>query len=250
MQTLFALTAALSLATSPAQALDHGAWQQVLTTHVSSSGRVDYAAIKAAGALDGYVADLAAAPLPADQDARIALWINAYNALTVDLIADNWPLASIRDLDGGKVWSKRSFTVAGEPVTLDDLEHKKLRPITDGRIHAAVNCASIGCPPLSRTAFTASGLDGQLDAAAERWAAGNGVVIDRAAKTARFNKIFDWYSEDFVVDGDTDPPGVSGKLAEAANWVAAHSSPDVAAWLRAGGYDAGWADYDWAVNKK
>ncbi len=244
---MLSLLLAAALA-APAHAVDHSAFQQVLSTYVDARGRVDYAGIKESGALDGYLADVAAAALPASQDERIALWVNAYNALTIDMIADEWPVGSIRDLDGGKVWDTRKFTVAGEQLSLNDIEHGKLRPLTDGRIHAAVNCASRGCPPLQRTAFQGASLDSQLDAAAESWAAGNAVVIDRDANSVRFSKIFDWYADDFAVDGDPEPAGLSGKKAEAANWVAAHADPDTAAWLRAGGYSADWNRYDWSVN--
>ncbi|RME25362.1 MAG: DUF547 domain-containing protein [Deltaproteobacteria bacterium] len=244
---MMSLLLSVALAT-PARAVDHDAFQRVLSTYVDARSRVDYAGIHQAGALDGYLADIAAAELPASRNERIALWINAYNALTIDLIADAWPVASIRDLDGGKVWDTRRFTVAGESLTLNDIEHRRLRPLTDGRIHAAVNCASLGCPPLPRTVFRGATLDSQLDAAAESWVASNAVAIDRDHNTVRFSRIFDWYAEDFAVEGDPDPPGLSGRKAEAANWVAAHADPDTAAFLRAGGYTAEWDRYDWSVN--
>lgn len=242
---------ALVLVVAPAaQALDHSPWQGVLSAHVSPSGRVDYAAIKDSGAVDAYLQSLATANEPSGSADKVAFWINAYNALTVDLVADNWPLSSIRDIDGGTVWDTRSFTVAGQQLTLNDIEHRRIRPIADGRIHAAVSCASEGCPPLSRTAFLGASLESQLDAVARGWASTNAVVIDRSAGTAKFNQIFDWYGDDFVVDGDADPAGVEGKLAEAANWVASYSSDDTAAWLRAGGYRADWSSYSWSVNSQ
>lgn len=231
-----------------AAAVDHAPLQQVLSAHVSPSGQVDYAAIQASGALDAYLDDVARAALPASDAERLALWINAYNALTIDLVADAWPLSSIMELDGGKVWSTRRYTVAGESLTLDELENQRIRPLGDARIHAAVNCASMGCPPLARTVFEGASLQSQLDAAAVRWVAGNAVVIDRGAGTARFNQIFDWYGEDFV--GGTAPAGVDGELGQAAAWAARYASPEVAAWLRAGGYRADWNPYSWAVNGK
>lgn len=246
---LHPLTLLLALA-RPAAALDHAPLQAVLTAHVAADGRVDYAAIARSEALDPYLEALAAAPLPADPGQRLALWINAYNALTIDLVADSWPLGSIMELDGGKVWDTRRYTVAGEQLTLNQLEHERIRPVADGRVHAAINCASLGCPPLSRAVYTAEGLQAQLDAAARAWAVGNAVVIDRQAGTARFNAIFDWFGEDFVVEGDAAPPGLSGELAEAAAWVAAYAPPDTAAWLRAGGYQASFGTYDWAINAR
>lgn len=233
-------------APAPAAPLDHQPWQAVLSAHVGADGRVDYAAIEASGALEGYVAALATATEPQDPDARLAFWINAYNALTVDLVADAWPLSSIRDLDAGKVWDTRRFVVAGQALTLNQVEHERIRPLGDGRIHAAVNCASLGCPALAREAYQGPTLQAQLDAAARRWVATNAWVADRAAGTVRFNQIFEWYADDFV--RATPPPGQGGALGQAAAWVAGYAPVADAAWLRSGAFQAAWADYDWSVN--
>ena len=92
------------LLVSLAFALDNTAYQQALTRYVDARGRVDYAGLKAAGALDGYVAALATAAEPAGKADKMAFWINAYNALTLDLVADSYPLACIKDLHGGNPW--------------------------------------------------------------------------------------------------------------------------------------------------
>jgi len=240
----------LTLMVSSALALDHGALQQALTAHVSSRGSVDYAGLKASGALDGYLEQLATAPEPAGRDEKMAFWINAYNALTLDLIADNYPLSSIRDLDGGDPWGTRRFPVAGREVTLNDIEHSILRPMGDARIHAAVNCASRGCPPLASTAFTGSGLDRQLDDVARRWIRTNGVTIDSSAGTVGLSKIFEWYGDDFLgAYGGTDIPGVDGKQEAALNFAARYL-PDQATWIQQGGYTVTFSDYSWALNKQ
>lgn len=222
--------------------------QAILDAHVDASGRVDYQGIKAAGALDGYLGSLATAALPSSDSERAALWINAYNALTLDLIADSWPIASIRDLDGGKVWDTRKFVVAGASVTLNDIEHKRLRPMGDPRVHAALNCASVGCPPLNRSAFEAKKLSAQLDAAMRAWVSSNAVAIDRGANAVAFNRIFDWYADDFTGKSSTDIPGVSGKAEAAATTLAPYTSATDASFLLKGGYSVGWIEYDWAVN--
>ena len=236
----------LTLASS-ARAQEAGPWQAVLDTYVDDAGTVDYAALHAAHPLDAWLSQLASATEPTGPKARMAFWINAYNALTVDLVADNWPLQSIRDLDQGHPWTTRHFTVAGQDRTLDDIE-KHLRAAGDPRVHAALNCASKGCPPLSRTALSGDTLDSQLDDAAARFIATDGMRIEAAAHKVLFNRIFDWYAADFQDDTDTDPPGLTGKLAEAASWAATHAPADQAAWLRAGGYQADWLEYDWRVN--
>jgi hypothetical protein len=233
---------------SSAMALDPGAWQQVLSASVDSRGNVNYAAVHAAGVLDGYLAGLAQATEPSARAEKMAFWINAYNALTVDLVADNWPLRSIRDLDGGDPWGTRSFTVAGRQVTLNDIEHKILRPMGDARIHAAVNCASRGCPPLARQAFTGAALDAQLDAVAQSWVRGSGARVDPATGTVTLSRIFEWYGEDFVASyGLPDVPGIAGKQEAAANFVARYW-PDQAAYLHGGGYTVAYSTYDWSVN--
>jgi len=230
-----------------AQAADVGA---VFARHVDGAGRVDYAAAAADDELEAVVKALETATEPTERAAKMAFWINAYNVLTVDLVADSWPLGSIRDLDGGNPWDARTFTVAGKQVTLNDIEHKILRPMGDPRIHAAVNCASLGCPPLLAKPFTAAGLDSELDAASRTWATTTGVHIDQAANTVALNKIFDWYGDDFKKDAAADVPGVEGKADAAVQFLAKYLPESEASWLMAGGYTTSWAGYSWRVNAK
>ena len=241
-------TAAL-LSTAALAAPSPAPYQAVLDQHLRQ-GRVDYAAIQRTGALDGTLDGLAKATEPTAPAEKMAFWINAYNALTIDLIADEWPVSSIRDLDGGKVWDSRSFTVAGRAVTLNDIEHRILRPMGDPRIHAAVNCASVGCPPLPAGAFTAANLDAELTAASRRWVASNGASIDQAGGVVRLSRIFDWYGDDFVPRADRAIPGLDPKQAAAIDFLADHAEPAVATWLAGGGYRVEWQPYDWAVNAR
>ena len=234
--------------TLSAAAMDHSGLQAVLSAHVDSSGNVDYAAVKSSGALEAYLEGLQGAAEPAGQAEKMAFWINAYNALTIDLIADNYPINSIRDLDGGDPWNARRFSVAGRQVTLNDIEHNIIRPMGDARIHAAVNCASRGCPPLSRTAFTGAGLDGQLDAVSRAWISGNGISIQDGAVS--LNQIFDWYGDDFIPDSDVDIPGVDGKAEAALSFAARYLPAEQAAFIKAGGYTVGYGRYDWALNQQ
>ncbi len=227
----------------------HAGLQRALDGRVVA-GRVDYAALKAAPqALDGYLAEVAAASLTGMSAAeKKAFYVNAYNALTLDLVADNYPLASIRDLDGGKPWSARRFKVAGRDLTLDDIEHTELRPLGDPRIHAAINCAAVGCPPLAPKVFTAANLDAQLDVAARAWAA----TATLKDGVLTLNAIFDWFGDDFVPTYGArrfDIPGLDGKAEAAANFVAAYA-PDKAEALKKGGYTVKYAAYDWALNRK
>ena len=239
-----------ALLVTTAFAFDFTAYQAVLDTHVNDGGRVNYAAVKEAGALDATLTALQDAAEPTDRSEKIAFWLNAYNALTIDLIADNFPLASIRDLDGGNPWDTRRFKVAGRMVTLNDIENRILRPMGDPRVHAALNCASIGCPPLSKRAFDGKNLDRQLVAASKRWVEVNGVKVDAANKSVKLSSIFDWYGDDFKGMNDTDIPGFDGKQEGALNFVARYLPEDQAAFLRRGGFALSYSDYNWDVNKQ
>lgn len=239
---LLAATAAIGL----------GPWQRVLDTAVDEAGRLDHVLVARDPGLKSWLRQVASATEPSDPAARTAFSIHAYNALTVELVATAWPIDSIREIDHGKVWNTRTFTVAGQAVTLDQIE-TRLRAVGDPRVHAALNCASLGCPPPSRHAYTGPELDAQLDAAARRWMATNGVHIDRSKNQVAFSRIFKWYGDDFesawTKAGAPDIPGLAGH-AEAAAWFAARYRPQDAAWLRSGGYAVTWTTYDWRVNAR
>jgi hypothetical protein len=235
------------LGAGPAAA-DPGGWQRTLDGYVRPAG-VDYARVAQDKPLDAYLVALARTPPPGDRAGAMAYWINAYNALTVDLIADHWPLGSIRELDGGQPWKRRRFEVGGRSVTLDEIEHQILRPLGDPRVHAALNCASRGCPPLRPRAMSAAGLEAELDAAARAWVQGGGAVYDPASKTLRLSSIFDWFAEDFAVGPAASVPGLRPREAALAAWVARYSPPAQAAALRAGGYRVEFVPYDWTVNR-
>lgn len=224
------------------------AYDAVLRANVGSGG-VNYVGIGPTG-LDAALADIAQANLSkAGNDEKKAFYINAYNALTLDLVAEAWPVASIRDIEGGRVWSARSFVVAGETLTLDAIENQKLRPMGDPRIHAALNCASKGCPPLRNRAYTMVDLEPQLDDACRAWARGSGMRWE--GNTLQLTSIFDWYGDDFLAlygKESYDVPGLSGKQEAAVNFLATYADPTSAVKLRAGNFKTVWMVYDWSVN--
>lgn len=233
----------------PALAVDHTALQKVYDANLAN-GRVDYANIKAHPEdLQAYLKVVQTTPLASlAGDEKKAFLINAYNAYTIETIVTNYPLDSIMKLDGGKVWDTRKFNVGGVQMTLNQIENDNLRKTGDPRIHAAVNCASLGCPPLSPKVFTAQGLDGQLDAAAKRWASTQKVTPTEVV----VNKIFDWYGDDFTAKyGATyfDVPGLDGKAEAAVNFVSKYA-PDKAEMLKKGGYTVTFGEYSWALNKQ
>ena len=193
--------------------------------------------------MDAYIDRLAALPISTyGRPVQYAYWLNLYNALTIQVVLDHYPVASIRDIDispglfADGPWSKSLLEIEGERVSLNDIEHRILRPIwRDPRIHYGVNCASIGCPNLLQTAFTAENIEASLDQAARDYInhprgwylKGDRIVV---------SSIYVWFKPDFGSD-DAD---VIAHLKQ-------YSTPERAAELETA---EGIADdgYDWSLN--
>jgi len=178
----------------------HAAFSDLLKRYVSAAGNVDYAGLKKEhAALDAYLSALSK-NTPASswsRNEKLAYWINAYNAVTLDLILDNYPLTKITDLDKGKPWDKKIVTLGDERYTLNQIENEIIRPqFNEPRIHFAVNCAAASCPPLRNEAFVASKLESQLEEQTRSFIR-NEAYNALSGKTLRASKIFDWYGEDF-----------------------------------------------------
>jgi hypothetical protein len=245
-----------------ANEFDHGyeTYGRLLSQHVEGP-LVDYAALKADRAtLDRIVAsfdDSSARDEPRwTRDERMAFWINAYNVFTLRAIVDNYPIRSgwftlqprnsIRQIDD--VWTARRWQAAGRTVSLDDIEHEILRPaFKDARIHFAVNCASIGCPPLAEEPYRAVSLDAQLDAAARRYLGSpQGLRID--GRTLRVSSIFKWYGDDFVdTFAPLAPPGGDAKTRAILGTIIRYGSAEAAALARTEGRIV-YLEYDWSLN--
>jgi hypothetical protein len=184
----------------------HAELDQLLSAFVSA-GRVDYECFQAReNELDRYLSTLARTdPSTLSEAARIALWINAYNAYTIKLVLTRYPeLESIRDIP--RRWKIRRWTVGGERYSLDEIEHEILRKEFDEpRIHFAIVCASISCPDLAPEAYTADRLEEQLDRAARGFLASRDkgfrleAVPGEGARRAevRLSSIFKWFRKDF-----------------------------------------------------
>ena len=186
---------------------DHTSWTSLLEKYVDSKGMVDYQGfIIDKTKLETYT-ELLTNNSPtqdwSDQE-KIAYWINAYNAFTVKLIVDNYPLESIKDLNPTitiptfrSIWTKEWFKIGKEDFSLDRIEHKILRvEFEEPRIHFAVNCASLSCPVLRAEAFTAEKLDQQLDEQT-RLFLNDGFRNEIAPGMIRLSKIFNWFGGDF-----------------------------------------------------
>lgn len=220
---------------------DHAALDRLLRKHVDGDGWVDYAGLRAgARELDTYLAALAAAPFEVlGRDEKLALLLNAYNAFTLRLIMDRWPIGSIMDVPAGRRWAERRWVFAGRRVSLDDLEHGEIRPhFREPRVHFALVCAAVGCPKLRSEAYVAARLDAQLDDqmrychASERW-----FRFDRAAAVAYASALYDWYRDDFL----TSAPSVLAFIAP--------YSPALRQALATGVVPAlEYLPYDWTLN--
>jgi hypothetical protein len=226
--------------------------QRHVSAHADGVNRVAYARWKASAAdmaaLEAWIAAAAARrPSAMARAEAFAFWANLYNALTLKVVLDRHPVRSIRDIRSTGVpldprqfngpWRTRLVVIEGRAMSLDDIEHGVMRPtFRDPRVHYAVNCASIGCPNLRPRAFTAAGLEAELDDAARAFVnhpRGVGVQPDGRL---RVSSIYHWFREDF---GGTEA-GVIAHLRR-------HAAAPLAARLEAGTMIAGH-DYDWALN--
>lgn len=192
---------------STSKPVSHELWNELLKLHVDTLGHVSYKGfVKDSLRLNEYLAVLKSAhPNETNwsKEERMAYWINAYNAFTVQLIVRHYPCKSIKDL-GGKLykintpWDIRFIIIEGQDYDLNNIEHDILRKEFDEpRIHFALNCASVSCPALRNEAYTAEKLDGQLTDQAKRFLADP--TKNKVGKNAaQLSKLFSWFTSDFT----------------------------------------------------
>ena len=261
------LGVALPARTASAQGFNHATFDTLLATYVQDS-RVDYAALKADRAiLERYLDRVAA--VTADEFAgwsqaeQIAYLINAYNAYALETIIDHYPIEggnlfkryirgfpknSIRHINGA--FDGIEHRVAGEVLTLDGIEHEKLRKdYNEPRIHFALVCAAVSCPPLREEAFVGDRLDEQLDDQGKRFLSdprsnrfepGNGRVY--------LSKIFDWYGDDFrQFAGEAGYAG-DERINGVLSFVSRYLLDDAVTFLVSGEYRVEFLKYDWTLN--
>jgi uncharacterized protein DUF547 len=227
--------------------VDHTLWQNFLDQYlVPQADGVNRVAYNRVGLGEGhkelqtYLQNLADVdPRALTRDEQFAYWVNLYNALTVEVVLSNPDKKSIRRMGKGLFsfgpWDDTVATIAGEDVTLNDIEHRILRPIwQDPRIHFVVNCASIGCPNLQPQALRADNLEALLDTARNEYI-NHPRGVDTRPGTLNLSSIFDWYQSDFA----SDPQGLLKYLARF------HQQPD--ALLQADPERIKF-DYDWTLN--
>ncbi|THV61661.1 DUF547 domain-containing protein [Flagellimonas alvinocaridis] len=179
----------------------HTLWNTLVQQYVDEDGDVDYGGLqKEVSRLDTYLGELSTNP-PAtswSKNEKLAYYINLYNAGTVKLIVDHFPVESIKDIPNR--WDKEWLRVGNDVLSLNDIEHKILRKMNEARIHFAINCASYSCPKLLNSAFTAENMEDQLHQAALDFI--NDPKRNQfEGNTAYLSKIFKWYKGDFTENG-------------------------------------------------
>ncbi len=260
--TIFAL---LLLLVQPQAAFafdhSHARWNALLEKHAhwdekGVASTVDYTAIQKKHAeLRSYLDELSAVPLKDymgwSKPQQLAFLINAYNAFTVELILSKYPaLDSIKDLGSlfSSPWKKKFFTLLNKQRHLDEIEHAMIRQpgaFDDPRIHAAVVCASIGCPGIRNEAFIADRLDEQLEDSMRRFLADRSRNRYNASEDRlEVSKIFDWYGDDFV--DFRGHPAVASYLGDYAELLTENKQHQLR--IKAGDTPLSYLDYDWQLN--
>jgi len=243
-------------------------YASVLSTYVNASGMVDYKDLKENRAqLDRFVALMAGLDSSVydswSDDAKIAFWTNAYNALTLKAIINHYPIEaslvgsvlypdnSIRQIDG--VWTNPNHVVMGKKRSLDWIEHKKLRPgFNEPRIHMALVCAAMGCPPLRTEPYYGEKLDKELDDQTRAFIKDpDKFRIDREEGVVYLSSIFKWFGQDFKKTYGTEEfEGHSKKERAVLNFLSGYLSDEDAEYLKTGDYDIDYLDYDWSLNEQ
>ena len=226
----------------------HDAWNRFLDAYMTRSDdgviRVAYASVsdRDRALLDEYIDGLATIEISKySRDEQFAYWVNLYNAVTVKVVLDHYPVKSIRDIDispglfADGPWRKDLVEVEGETLSLDDIEHRILRPVWgDPRIHYAVNCAAVGCPNLQLKAFTTENTEQLLELAARDFVNHpRGVHVEQGRVT--LSSIYNWFASDFEQGG--------GVLEH----VKRHAMPALRAELEGIEHISDY-DYDWSLN--
>lgn len=228
--------------------LDHAALGRVLAALVRPGAdgiaRVAYGAAGPGqrSALEGAIAAMQAVPVSTlNRAEQFAFWANLYNAVTLRVVLSRYPVRSIRDIDispglfARGPWDARLVEVEGQALTLNDIEHRILRPVwRDPRVHYAVNCASLGCPDLRAEAWTGEGLGAQLDRAAAAFI-GHPRGVSVTAEGLVLSSLYNWFAEDF------------GGAAGVRTHLLAYAPPALATAIRAAPDRVSYR-YDWALN--
>lgn len=201
MKNPFLLLCVFSSLLITAQNINHHTWTDILQKSVSENGNVNYKKIKTDELpLTKYISHLSKNTPNENwkKSEKLAYWINAYNAMTVDLILRNYPVKSIKDIKNP--WKQRLWLLGNKWYNLDDIEHQILRKMDEPRIHFAIVCASVSCPKLLNEAYTSENLETQLSKVAKQFLSDSerNSILENELK---LSKIFQWFSKDFKQNG-------------------------------------------------
>lgn len=222
---------------------DHSALDAVVARHVDEHGWVDYDGLQAdVEQLERYIESLAQAPFDElGRSEKLALLINAYNAFTLKLILEHYPVSSIRDIPSSQRWDDVRWKVGGYTWSLYQIENEQIRPkFREPRIHFALVCAAVGCPPLRREAYVAERIEQQLQDQSEyvhrheTW-----FQFDADRGVVRLTPLYNWYRGDFRQVGDTALKYAASFSPELTRALASGKKPRLE-----------WLEYDWTLNSK
>jgi hypothetical protein len=241
----------------------------VLRNYVDDAGLVNYKGLQAKrGELDEFVTAFGRLDGKLyekwDEKAKIAFWLNAYNAFTLKAIIDNYPIKSsffrsrvypknsIRQIPG--VWDKITFTVMGQDLTLEHIEHKILREgFDEPRIHMALVCAAIGCPPLRNEPYLGEELDDQLNGQTRRFLASlEKFKIERSRNRLYLSPILKWFAEDFInrYGSQENIAEHSREVSAVLNFIAAYLKKTDKDYILRGEFKIKYLKYNWSLNEQ
>jgi len=224
-----------------------------LLDEYAKDGLVNYRALKEnRGILDSIVASLASVnPVNLDVNAKMALYINAYNIFTIRSVVDAYPVSSIRDIDG--VWDIKKWNVAGEVFSLNDIHHNMLREyFPDPRVNLAIVPAAKGCPHLLNEPYCPETIDKQLQKISSEFV--TSAEYNKLSKedgTARLSAVFDWYAPDFARKyfDDGQFSSLSRNENSVLNFIVQQYPEDQRTALYAVDFVISYSEYDWSLNE-
>jgi len=215
-----------------AEKVNYDLWEVLLKKNVSATGTVNYEGFrKDSDKFNDFLRQLSRVKITTTwtKTEKMAYWINVYNAYTIKLIVNNFPVASIKEIDGP--WKKKFFTVDGKVMSLGEVEHQILRGFGDPRIHFAINCASASCPRLIQVPYRASNLERLLERQTKEFI--NDPFYNTITNySVNVSKLFDWYKKDFKED--------SGSVV---NFINKYSDVNIGPQK-----NKGYKTYDWSIN--
>lgn len=232
----------------PLDQINHSTWDALLRKHVDKNGYVDYKSWHASSsdrqALTGYLNELSRGSTSGgSRDAKLAYWINAYNAVTVHGILREYPTSSIRNhtakVFGYNIWKDLHLRVASQSYSLEQIEHQILRKMDEPRIHFAIVCASIGCPRLLNRAYTAAQVEKQLEInAKDFFSRSQNFRYDQRNRRFHMSAIMNWFAKDF---GSSQ----GAQLKTIAGWLPTKSAQSAAL---QNAVSVSYLEYNWNLN--